>query len=243
MAEITNLERMIATEHFHDKKELDAVLKRVEDGELLAYIIGEWYFWRHYFKLNADCLIPRPDTECLVETAIKLLKKGGSFVDLCTGSGCIGLSILDERPDCPHGLMIDISQKALDAARENATLLGLTDRATFLCADLISEDPPGNQKFDLIISNPPYIRTNDIKNYPSLEKEPFSALDGGEDGLVFYRRFLSAFADNLADDGSFIFEIGYDQADDIRKIASDHGFSAKIETDLGGNDRVAILKR
>lgn len=243
MAEITNLERMIAAEHFHDKKELDAVLKRVEDGELLAYIIGEWYFWRHYFKLNADCLVPRPDTECLVETAIKLLKKGGSFVDLCTGSGCIGLSILDERPDCPHGLMIDISQKALDAARENAILPGLSDRAMFLCADLISEDPLGNQKFDLIISNPPYIRTNDIKNYPSLEKEPFLALDGGEDGLVFYRRFLSAFADNLADDGSFIFEIGYDQADDIRKIAAEHGFSAKIETDLDGNDRVAILKR
>lgn len=234
---------MIAAEHYSDAKELDAVLKRVEGGELLAYIIGEWYFWRHYFKLNADCLIPRPDTECLVETAIRLLKIGKPFVDLCTGSGCIGLSLLDERPDCPNGLMIDISQNALDAARENADLLGLSDRASFLCRDLINENPLGDKKFDLIVSNPPYIRTNDIKDFPSLEKEPKAALDGGEDGLIFYRRFLSAFADNLDIDGSFIFEIGYDQADDIRKIAAKYGFTAKIERDLGGNDRVAIVKR
>lgn len=243
MGEITNLEAMIAAEHFHDKDELAAVLKRVENGELLAYIIGEWFFYRHYFKINRDCLIPRPDTECLVEVALSKFKSGEPFADLCTGSGCIGLTLLDERPDCPLGLLVDIQEGALDAARENAAALSLTGRARLVNADLLYDDPLGNERFGLIISNPPYIPTDDIAAYPSLSAEPHIALDGGGDGLCFYRRFLSTFAKNLKDGGGFVFEIGFDQGDAIRTLAGEHGFSAEITKDLSGNDRVAYLSK
>lgn len=243
MGEITNLEAMIAAEHFHDKDELAAVLKRVENGELLAYIIGEWFFYRHYFKLNRDCLIPRPDTECLVEVALSKLGVGERFADLCTGSGCIGLTILDERPDCPLGLLIDIQEGALDAARENAAALSLTSRASFVHTDLLCDDPLGGERFGLIISNPPYIPSDDIAAYPTLSAEPRIALDGGGDGLCFYRRFLSAFAKNLTEDGGFVFEIGFDQGDAMCTLASEQGFSAEITKDLSGNDRVAYLTK
>lgn len=234
---------MIAAEHFHDKDELSAILARVENGEMLAYIIGEWFFYRHYFKVNRDCLIPRPDTECLVEVALSKLRGGERFVDLCTGSGCIGLTLLDERPDCPFGLLIDIQEGALDAAKENAAALSLSERARFIHADLLLDDPLGKEKFELIISNPPYIPSSDIAAYPTLSEEPRVALDGGGDGLCFYRRFLSAFAKNLTDGGSFVFEIGFDQGDAIRALANEHGFSAEITKDLSGNDRVACLTK
>lgn len=243
MGEVTNLEAMIAAEHFRDKDELAAVLERVENGELLAYIIGEWFFYRHYFKINRDCLIPRPDTECLVEVALSKLKSGERFADLCTGSGCIGLTILDERPDCPVGLLVDIQEGALDAARENAAALSLAGRASFARADLLCDDPLKGEKFGLIISNPPYIPSDDIAAYPSLSAEPRIALDGGGDGLCFYRRFLSAFAKNLNDGGGFVFEIGFDQGGAIRALAEEHGFSAEITKDLSGNDRVAYLTK
>ena len=217
-----------------------AALERLDNGECAAYIIGEWYFWRHTFKLNRSCLIPRPDTEHVVEEAIKRIPKNSVFADLCTGSGCIAISILADRPDL-RAVAIDISNEALDAARENARLIGVSDRITFICADLLSADPLNNDRFSAIVSNPPYIRSHVIADFPSLASEPRIALDGGDDGLVFYRRFVCDLAEHLDKCGSFIFEIGFDQGEDIASIAEGHGFSCEVKKDYGSNDRVAIL--
>ncbi len=217
-------------------------LERLDAGECAAYIIGEWYFWRHTFKVNRACLIPRPDTECVVEAAIREIPKNSVFADLCTGSGCIALSILGERPDL-KAIAYDISVEALEAAKENAKLLALTDRITFIKCDLLCEDPLEDRLFGAIISNPPYIRSDTIDGYPSLSREPRIALDGGDDGMIFYRRFVSDFAKNLTSDGKFIFEIGFDQRNEITEIAEDHGFSCRVTKDYGANDRVAFLSK
>lgn len=226
----------------NDPRGAKDALDRLDAGECAAYIIGEWYFWRHTFKLNRACLIPRPDTECVVETAVRDIPKNSVFADLCTGSGCIALSILYDRPDL-SALAFDISGEALDAAKENARLLGVSDRVTFIKADLLAENPLENRLFSAIISNPPYIRTDVVNVSPDLLSEPRIALDGGDDGLVFYRRFVGDFAKNLEDNGKFIFEIGFDQREDITKIANECGFSCTVTRDYGANDRVALLSK
>ncbi len=217
-------------------------LERLDAGECAAYIIGEWYFWRYTFKVNRACLIPRPDTECVVERAIREIPKNSVFVDLCTGSGCIALSVLGERPDL-KAVAYDISDEALSAARENARLLGLEDRISFTKCDLLSEDPLAGELFGAIISNPPYIRSGVMEDYPSLASEPRIALDGGEDGMIFYRRFVKDFAKHLTSDGKFIFEIGFDQREEITEIAENHGFFCNVTKDYGSNDRVAVLSK
>ena len=217
-------------------------MKRLDSGEPAAYIIGEWYFWRYTFKLNKDCLIPRPDTEIIVEEAIREIPKNSVFADLCTGSGCIALSILGERPDL-RAVAYDISSGALEAAEENARLIGVSDRISFVKVDLLRERPFGDNLFGAIISNPPYIRTEVISDYPDLSYEPHIALDGGDDGLIFYRHFVSEFSKKLADGAKFIFEIGFDQALDLAALADKYGFICKTVKDYGGNDRAAILSR
>lgn len=228
----------------HPRREelISSALCRLDSGEPAAYVIGEWYFWKYTFKVNRDCLIPRPDTECLVETAIREIPKNSVFADFCTGSGCIALSILGERPDL-RAVGYDISDGALEAARENAILLGFSDRISFLKCDLLSGGPTEDKHFGAIVSNPPYIRSKIIKDYPDLESEPLIALDGGEDGLVFYRRFVGNFSKNLTDNGKFIFEIGFDQRKDIIDIAERGGFFCTVTKDYASNDRVALLTK
>lgn len=243
MAEITQDELRIINETYPDPDERRRVCEAVKSGEMLAYITGKWFFYRHDFVINRDCLIPRPDTERVAEEAVALLPANGSFADLCTGSGCIGLTLLDERRDCRRGLLVDLSAGALDAAAQSADLLGCRERAKLAVADILSDDPLGDEKFDLIISNPPYIKSADIDAYPGLAAEPRLALDGGLDGLVFYRRIVGAFAKNLTDGGAFVFEIGFDQADGVSSIAKENGFDIKIKKDYSGNDRVALLTR
>ncbi len=217
-------------------------IKRLDLGEPAAYIIGEWYFWRYTFKLNEACLIPRPDTELIVETAIREIPENSVFADLCTGSGCIAISILGERPDL-RAVAYDISDRALEAAEANARLIGVSDRIEFIKCDLLQKSSLGENIFGAIISNPPYIRTDVIADYPDLSYEPQIALDGGKDGLVFYRHFISKFSKNLAHGAKFIFEIGYDQRDEISETADKCDFNCKVIKDYGGNDRAAILTR
>ena len=223
------------------EKLVGEALTRLHAGEPCAYIIGEWYFWRYTFRINRDCLIPRPDTERLVERALGLLPENAVFADLCTGSGCIALSLLGDRKDL-RARAYDISESALSAARENAGLLGVKDRITFHPCDLMKEDPLGDEMFDAVISNPPYVRSDVIPLYPSLSHEPRAALDGGNDGMDFYRRFIRTFAKNVKKGGYFLFEIGYDQGEDIKKLAEDHGFSCRVIKDYGNNDRVAEIR-
>jgi len=209
----------------------------------LQYIIGKWWFCRCEFEVNENCLVPRPDTELTVETAVKLLPQNSNFADLCTGSGCIAISILDLRSDT-RADAYELYPKTLELAKKNAEKNKVSERFSGILGDVFSPELLGDKKYAAIISNPPYIRTDVIETLEAeVKQEPRAALDGGEDGLVFYRAIVDNFAKNLKDGGAFVFEIGYDQADDLKKIAEASDFSCEIKKDLGGCDRVAILRR
>ena len=219
---------------------ISAVTKRAE-GYPLQYILGKWWFWDCEFYVSPDCLIPRPDTEHIVEKAIKLLPRGAHFADLCTGSGCIAISVLHSRGDT-FGDAYELYENTLNIAKKNAILNGVADRFDGILGDVLKKETLGDKKYHAIISNPPYIRADLI---PTLSKEvhfePHAALDGGKDGLIFYRSILDNFYGNLYDGGVFIFEIGYDQGDDLRKMASDRGLKCEIYRDFSGNDRCVII--
>jgi len=205
-----------------------------------AYVTGEAYFYNEVYKVTPDVLIPRPDTERVVDKVIEYLPPNGSLLDFCTGSGCIVISAICARKDCT-AIAVDISAPAIEIAKYNSILNGADERIEFITADINSIDIA--EKYDIIVSNPPYIRTDviaeldvSVKNY-----EPLTALDGGSDGMEFYRIILNRFADNVKPGGFIIFEIGYDQADDIKKLCG-HYADIKIYKDYGGNDRVAVIK-
>ena len=209
----------------------------------LQYIIGKWWFARCEFEVNENCLVPRPDTELIVELAQKRLPKNASFADLCTGSGCIAISVLDLRADTV-GDAYELYPKTLEIAQRNAARNGVEKRFCPIQGDVLEPDLLGDKRYAAIISNPPYIRTDVIETLETEAKtEPRAALDGGADGLIFYRSIVKNFAKNLEDGGFFLFEIGYDQADDLKKIASDNGFSCEIYKDLGGCDRATLLRK
>ena len=224
--------------------ELVSALKRREKHEPLQYIVGEWEFFRQRYIVNENCLIPRSDTEILVEKAIELLPCGAFFLDLCTGSGCIAVSTLAERVDL-NAIMVDKFENTLDLAKKNAVLNGVDDRVEPMLFDVLTDETKldGNC-FDAILSNPPYIRPEVIETLSEeVKKEPYEALYGGEDGLIFYNKIVSDYSKYLKKDGFFIFEIGYDQAQDLKRIAAQNGFTCEIFKDYGKNDRVAVLKR
>lgn len=240
-------ERELLEEHFFSlgfrekalSLRVEKALEEVRAGRPLAYITGEQAFFDRVFRVNESVLIPRPDTERLVERAIALLPPGGRFADLGTGSGCIAVSLLGRRPDA-SGVALDISPDALAVARENAEAAGVLDRLTLLCGDMLA-DPLGEALYDLILSNPPYIPREEIARYPTLAYEPQSALDGGEDGLDFYRAILDCCRKNLSPGGIFLFEIGFDQKEAVTALAKAHRLSCLVYRDFGGNDRVAEI--
>ena len=231
-------------EKYGEGEELKKAIGRVQSGEPLAYVIGEWYFYGLTFSLNESCLIPRPDTEHAVEAAIKMLPKGGCFIDLCTGSGCIAVSVLKHRPDVT-AYALEIAPAALEKAEFNAKANGVSERIRFIGADVFALDPieAGLPQFDAVVSNPPYIRSDVVPTLEVSKSEPLAALDGGADGLDFYRHILKAYAPTLKDGGTFIFEIGYDQGDDIKALAEERNMSCEVSRDYGGNDRVAVIRR
>lgn len=223
----------------------DAVDRRCR-REPLQYIIGQWYFRNEVYRVNEHCLIPRPDTECLVDYALKSLPTGGVFADLCTGSGCIAVSTLAARPDL-SAVGVDLFPETLALAAENAERNGVADRFFPLIGDVLADpDPSLAEKgpFDAILSNPPYIRSAVVDALePELFFEPRAALDGGADGLMFYRSLVSRYLPLLKADGFFLLEIGYDQAEDIAAIAAAHALTAHIQNDLSGLPRLAVLTR
>ena len=239
MSELSRLETELLSEHFGSGEAFNAAVKRVKNGDPLAYVIGEWYFYGLTFKLNSSCLIPRPDTEHVVETAISNLPKNGRFADLCTGSGCIAISVLKNRPDLSCDAC-DISKDALEAAKQNAVLNGVS--VEFSELDVLKANPK-SEIYDAVISNPPYIRSDVIPTLETVQSEPKAALDGGEDGLIFYREIVKRYAPSLKENGISIFEIGYDQAADIKNIALENGFDCEVKKDYGGNDRVSVLRK
>ena len=225
-------------------KELEAyreLLARREQREPVAYILGNWDFMGLTFRVNGDVLIPEQDSELLVEEAMRFCEDGMKVLDLCTGSGCIGLSLL-RFTNYTNLVATDISAKALDVARSNAESLGLSDRATFIETDLFPEIPDKDKRYDLILSNPPYIASSVIEGLaPEVrDYEPRLALDGDEDGLAFYRRIVQNAGDYLYSSGYLIMEIGYDQAEAVTGLMEADGRYHDIEVikDYGGNDRV-----
>lgn len=201
----------------------------------LQHLLGYQDFMGLRFQVNEYVLIPRQDTEILVEEAMRYLHDGMRILDLCTGSGCILLSLLHYSNDC-EGVGVDISKEALQVAVRNAELLGI--RADFLKSDLY-EKVTG--KFDLLVSNPPYIERAVI---PTLmeevrEYDPYIALDGGEDGLDFYRRIIGGAQDYLKRGGQILMEIGSGQAKAVSELLREAGFKEiDVCRDFAGLDRV-----
>lgn len=201
----------------------------------LQHLLGYQDFMGLRFQVNEHVLIPRQDTEILVEEAMRYLHDGMRILDLCTGSGCILLSLLHYSNDC-EGTGVDISQEALQVAALNAELLGI--KADFLKSDLY-EKVTG--KFDLLVSNPPYIERKVI---PTLmeevrEYDPYIALDGGEDGLDFYRRIIGGAQDYLKRGGQILMEIGSGQAKAVSELLREAGFNEiDVCRDFAGLDRV-----
>ncbi|WP_438345534.1 peptide chain release factor N(5)-glutamine methyltransferase [Methylorubrum populi] len=216
-------------------------------GEPVARILGAWEFWGLPFALSSDTLVPRPDTESVVEAALGLFperERKLRLIDLGTGSGCILVALLHERPRA-YGIGLDRAQGALAVARNNAAANGVADRASFLCGSWLDAL---SGPFDLIVSNPPYIAAPVIA---TLEPEvrlhdPRAALDGGDDGLDAYRAILAGLARRpglLSAQGALVLEIGYDQGPALTGLAQAMGFAdVRVGRDLAGNDRVVTLR-
>ena len=220
----------------------------------LQHITGVQEFMGLEFAVNEHVLVPRQDTEVLVESVLETLKPGMKVLDMCTGSGCILISLMklqqasiknqenevteDKRIIC--GVGVDISEDALKVAKENAEKLGVN--ADFIQSDLF-ENVRG--KYDVIVSNPPYIPTSVIEELKEEVKfhDPLLALDGKEDGLYFYRKIVEKSSEYLSDGGQLFFEIGHDQGEDVKKLMEQAGFTAvTVKKDLAGLDRVVFGK-
>ena len=225
------------------EQRLEAMAVRRLAGEPAAYITGSWGFCGLDLKVDERVLIPRADTEVLVETALDLSGNRDSelrILDLCTGSGCIGIALAHFLPKS-RVVLADASADALRVAKENIQRCGLGTRALTIEADALAPAPPRLGSFDLIVCNPPYIPTAEIGTLDASvhEREPHMALDGGEDGLKFYRAILGGWKGLLRQSGWLLFEVGETQADEVEKLMRLAGLRALGRAkDSGGYDRV-----
>ena len=218
-------------------RELEALTARRLQGEPCAYITGSWEFYGLPIEVSPDVLIPRMDTEVLAEAAINDLKKrkmDARVLDLCAGSGCIGCAIAHELPGT-RVVLSDISPKALELCRRNAELNRLSSRVSCIEADAMRSPPMLIGSFDLVVCNPPYIPTGEIPGLDCSVRdyEPHTALDGGIDGLDFYRTILRAWKCVVRTGGVMMFEVGEDQADSVEtlmRIAGFRGISSLEDT-------------
>lgn len=218
-------------------EEFRSLLSKRAERIPLQYITGVQEFMGLSFKVNSNVLIPRQDTETLVEEALKRVRPGMRVLDMCTGSGCVLVSILKNVPNV-EGYGYDISKQALVVAKENARMNGVS--AVFERSDLF-ENVTG--EFDVIVSNPPYIRSGDIPQLmPEVANfEPIAALDGKEDGLYFYRKMIEQAGSYLRPGGALMFEIGWDQGRYVSELMRDAQYQeVRIVKDLARNDRVVI---
>ncbi|WP_342756469.1 peptide chain release factor N(5)-glutamine methyltransferase [Kineothrix sedimenti] len=221
------------------KKEQDIYVNYIERRkahEPLQHITGEQEFMGLVFEVSGNVLVPRQDTEVLVEETMRYLHDGMSILDMCTGSGCILLSLLKYSNGC-KGVGADISQEAVAVAKRNAQNLQISE-VSFVESDLF-ESVEG--RYDIIVSNPPYISTGEISGLMEEVKahEPLLALDGGEDGLFFYRKIIEKAPEHLNGGGYLFFEIGYDQAEAVTDEMKKAGYKEiSIVKDYAGLDRI-----
>ncbi|HEX4052753.1 MAG TPA: peptide chain release factor N(5)-glutamine methyltransferase [Tepidisphaeraceae bacterium] len=246
----TDYERVLDPQHLSAYREL---VRRAAEDEPVAYLTGRAHFFSLEFHVTRDVLIPRPDTETLVENVIQLIRhqpglESARILDLCTGSGCVAAAIAHN----VKGAVVvatDISEKAVAIACENLKGLGLADRVTVEQGDLFAplDRLADRQPYHLLVANPPYIPTSQI---PQLERsvreyEPLAALDGGPDGLAFHRRILAESPGRLVPGSHIFLEIAFDQADAARRLAGEYpGFTdVRILKDHAGHDRVLTARR
>lgn len=228
------------------EQKVNALLQRRLNGEPLAYLTGEWEFYGLPIKVTPDVLIPRMDTEVLVETAVNSLigrKMDARILDLCSGSGCIGCAISHELP-AARLVMVDISDRALEISKQNLRL-NRQNRTICLKADALDKPPMSIGTFDLIVSNPPYVPSFEILTLDSSVRdyEPLGALDGGEDGLMFYRAIVRNWKSVLRPSGQLMFEVGEDQADAVSDLMRSAGFrDIAAVADTAGIRRVVVGK-
>ena len=227
----------------------EAVIRTVEEltrrhlaGEPVAYLIGEWSFYGLDLDINESVLIPRTDTELLAEEAIHYIKTLGNcrVLDLCSGSGCIGLAVAANCPEA-HVTLGELSDAALRVLRQNIRRTGLSGRVVALGMDARKAPERRNGDFDCIVCNPPYIPSADIRelDVSVRDYEPHLALDGGEDGLNFYRDIVNLWRNALARNGKLFFEVGIGQADRVLRLMRNAGFGdLTIVKDTGGIQRV-----
>ena len=227
--------------NFGQVNQFKSLIDRRKKSEPIAYIINKKEFWKDEFYINKDVLIPRPDTELIIEEVLKLYSKEMqlNILDIGTGSGCILLSILKDRPNF-YGTGIDISKKCINVSKYNANKLNLINRTKFIHSSI---DNFKNGKYDLIVSNPPYI---ELLNLKYLEKdvvnfEPKLALNGGFDGFSKIRRFIKKTSSLIKKNGKFVLEIGFNQKNKVKEILIKEGFFInKSIKDYGKNDRCII---
>jgi len=225
------------------KQKIEESLERRLSGEPLAYVLGEWEFYGLPLIINENVMIPRVDTEVLARETINLLKRKvwqTRLLDLCTGSGCIGLASAANVPSC-RIVMIDSSEKALAVCRQNMIKTNLSRHITAMDADILDKPPAILGEYDVIVSNPPYIPTADIETLDRSVKdfEPREALDGGEDGLDYYHAIVGNWKKLLKKGGHMAFECGINQAAAVRYIMKQNGFGdIKTYKDTLGIERV-----
>ena len=235
---LVNLNKKINHQEFFNFNKL---INRRKKNEPVAYIVGYKEFWNEKFKVNSNVLIPRPDTEILVEEVIKFIQINSSLniLDIGTGTGCVILSVLNERKKC-YGIGLDISKKAINIAKHNAKIQQLKNRIKFINSSI---DKFCVGKYDLIISNPPYIKSGDIKD---LDKgvsfyEPETALNGGCDGYSKIREIIYRSSALIKKKGKLFLEIGYNQKSEVIRILNCNKFYInKVVKDLGKNNRCII---
>lgn len=226
---------------------MESAVQRIMADEPLAYVLGEWNFYGMPLYVDHNVLIPRDDTCAVASLAIKrglFLDQDPRILDLCTGSGCIGLAVANRVKDAKVTLA-DISKEALSVARKNVTRHKLSGRVSCVQLDALSPASSFIGKFDMIISNPPYITTAEMEELPKSVKayEPHLALHGGEDGLLFYRSIIQNYTPALKPGGYLCFEFGMGQGDDVCRLLEEHGYTI-LERTKDFNDRErAVLAR
>ena len=234
---------LYTTQPVEDK--VNGYVERRLSGEPVAYISGDWEFYGLPMKVTKDVLIPRPDTELLVDLAKQALtgwKMDARVLDLCCGSGCITCAVGHELP-ATKLVAVDLSASALEVCRTNIALNRLNTRVICMQADATASPPLGIGSFDLIVSNPPYVKAEEIGELDRSVKdyEPVWALDGGKDGLRFYKAIIKYWKSLLRPDGLLIFEVGEGQAQDVADMLLAGGFaSTSIHQDARGVDRAVV---
>lgn len=236
---ITNSESEVSEEQ---KEEFLKHIEQLAKNIPIQYILKEQEFMKMKFYVDENVLIPRQDTEIVVEEAIKIINKHNfkNILDMCTGSGAIAVSVA-KYTECTNVHAVDISLKALEVAKMNANINNVGDRIEFIHSNIFENI---NEKYDLIISNPPYIKTEIIETLSEeVKKEPRLALDGGADGLIFYKSLANNAYKFLNAEGYLVLEIGYDQKAELTELLEYNYKDIKCLKDIGGNDRVIICKK